>query len=420
MPRLLAPGPGLDPNLAKRLDWGDEAAPAVILANPEWVKRHPAAAEAAQRLLPNLPGHLFVATSGTSRSGSTQPRWVALSRQALLTSAHAVNRHLMAGANEVWAHALPLFHVGGLGILARARLSGAAVEEVTAGRWDPVVFHQRAHACHATFSALVPTQVHDLVAAGLSCPPALRAVVVGGGRLEPSLCEQAWALGWPCLPSYGLTETASQVATASPDCLRGDTCPSALPLLEHAEARVDDEGAVWIRAASLLTCYVEIEGNAATAWDPRDRGGWFRTGDLGALHPDGLEIRGREADTVKVLGELVWLPRVEESAARWAAQEPALAGVRVDLAVAALPHPRLGHELVLALAVDPETRPLRPPEPGVLLASLQRFEAAATLPYARIRRVATVSAIPRTALGKCRRPLLASLLAGPATPAGGS
>lgn len=416
MPRLLAPGPGLDPSLARDFDWGDDGGPALILANPEWVRRHPDAAEAAQRLLPDLPGHFFVATSGTSRGGDAQPRWVALSRRAVLASAAAVNRHLHAGSNEVWAHALPLFHVGGLGILARARLSHGAVEDATSGRWDPVVFRQRAHACGATLGALVPTQVHDLVSAGLSCPPALRAIVVGGGRLEPSLCERAWALGWPCLPSYGLTETASQVATARADRLDADRCPSALPLLDHVEARVDDDEIVWIRAASLLTCYVELDGTSVRRWDPRDPEGWFRTGDLGTLHAGMLEIRGREADTVKVLGELVWLPRVEEAAARWAAHDPMLAGLRRDLAVAAVPHPRLGHELVLALAIEPGAAPL--PSPAALLASLAAFESSSpALPYERVRRVALVNAIPRTALGKCRRALLAALLSPPASPA---
>ena len=414
MPRLLAPGPGLDRELAETLDWADPEAAPLILANPEWVRRHPAAAEAAQRLLPDLPGHFFVATSGTSRGEGVQPRWVALSRRAVLTSALAVNDHLGAGSNEVWAHALPLFHVGGLGILARARLSGAAVEDATAGRWDPIVFRARANDRGATLSALVPTQVHDLVAAGLFCPPTLRSIVVGGGRLEPSLWEQACGLGWPCLPSYGLTETASQVATAPLDCLVPARYPSALPLLAHAEARVDDEGVVSIRAASLLTCYVEIEGDSARAWDPKDADGWFRTGDLGTLHRRGLEIRGREADTVKVLGELVWLPRVEETAARWAAQEPMLAGFHVDSAVAALPHARLGHELVLAVA---HRGTGAPPAPDALLASLTRFEGDTVLPYQRVRRVTLVEAIPRTALGKCRRPLLTALLSGPASPA---
>jgi len=125
----------------------------------------------------------------------------------------------------------------------------------------------------------------------------------------------------------------------------------------------------------------------------------------------GLEVRGRGADTVKVLGELVWLPRVEAEAARWLAQEPMLRGMRVDLAVAAVPHPRLGHELVLA--VSPAAGGSELPSTDLLLASLRRFQAAA-LPVERVRRLEVVETIPRTALGKCRRELLASRLSRPA------
>ena len=415
MPDLLAPGPGLDPALAEAFDWEDDGAPPLILANPEWVNRQPAAADEARRLLPDLPGHVFVATSGTSRGPAPQPRWVALSRRALRASAAAVNLHLRAEGRDVWAGALPLFHVGGLGILARARLSGSRVEDSAGGSWDAGRFHRRLSSDGATVTALVPTQVHDLVAARLSPPPSLRALVVGGGRLEPALYREARALGWPCLPSYGLTETASQVATAPLESLAGSEYPAVLPLLAHAEARVNEGGLVSIRATSLLTCYVEIEDGRARAWDPRGPNGWFETEDLGAAHAGGLEVHGRGSDTVKVLGELVRLPRVEERAARWAAQEPMLAAIGVDLAVAAVPHPRLGHELVLALASGPGSADAL--ALGTLLESIRKYEAAAALPVERIQRVAIVPAIPRTALGKCQRAALAALLS-PAAPPG--
>jgi len=411
VPELLAPGPGLDTRLLERFDWDRDGAP-LVLANPEWVKRYPAAAEEARRLLPDLPGHVFVATSGTSRGVGAGLRWVALSRRALLASAEAVNRHLGARPGDTWAHALPLFHVGGLGILVRAWLSGARVEDAAGGDWDPGRFHRRARASGATLTALVPAQLHDLVSAGLRAPASLRAAVIGGGRLDPELHLSARALGWPCLASYGLTETASQIATAPLASLEHSSCPRALPLLAHAEARVEDEGLISVRASSLLSCYVEIEDGQARRWDPRGADGWFTTEDLGAMHARGLEVRGRRTETVKVLGELVWLPRVEASAARWAAREPALARRRVDLAVAALPHARLGHELVLAIALDPGPQP----PVAALAESLRRFEEDTALPFERVRRVAAVESIPRTPLGKCRRALLASLLVGPEGP----
>ena len=179
--------------------------------------------------MPRLEAHVWVATSGTSSDAPGRVRWVALSKQAFLASAGAVNAHLAATASDVWAHALPLFHVGGLGILARAHLSGARVVAAVRGRWEPSAFRDAAEGAGATLAALVPSQVHDLVQARLDSPSSLRAVVVGGARLEPSLYRAARERGWPCLPSYGLTETCSQVATASLESLSARDCPASVP-----------------------------------------------------------------------------------------------------------------------------------------------------------------------------------------------
>ena len=71
----------------------------------------------------DLPGHLWLSTSGTTGV----LKLTALSKRAVLASGAAVNRRLQAGAHDVWLCVLPAFHVGGLGIHARAFLSGARV-----------------------------------------------------------------------------------------------------------------------------------------------------------------------------------------------------------------------------------------------------------------------------------------------------
>jgi o-succinylbenzoate---CoA ligase len=152
-----------------------------------------------ESLVVDLPGHVWLATSGTTGA----LKLTALSKRALLASAAAVNRHLQSDDRDVWLCVLPTFHVGGLGIYARAFLSGARV--VTSG-WEDV-----------TLASLVPAQVTDLVRDRVEAPPSLRAVVVGGGALSEELYAAARALGWPLLPSYGMTECCSQVATATPE-----------------------------------------------------------------------------------------------------------------------------------------------------------------------------------------------------------
>ena len=314
-----------------------------------------------------------------------------------------MNRHLDAGASDVWAHALPTFHVGGLGILARGWLSGARVVPSVTGKWNAARFHEVVGRERATLSALVPSQVHDLVAAGLASPPSMRAVVVGGARMDASLYAQARALGWPCLPSYGLTETCSQVATASLSSLSAPGCPIVLPVLGHAEIRAGDEQRLAVRAESLLTCCAELDDRGARAWDPK-QDGWFPTEDAGRVGADGVEVFGRLSESVKVLGEFVSLPHVEEQARRWAAAEGLSVLPGFDLAVAAPPHDRLGHEIVLAVACR---APLDAARRSAIEASLEADGRDRLLSFEQVRRVAWVDEIPRTPLGKCRRALLA-------------
>jgi O-succinylbenzoic acid--CoA ligase len=386
---------------APPVDW--ESRDTVVLANPEWIDRQADGPADIGRLLPALDAHVWVATSGTSGDAPGRIRFVALSKEAFLASAGAVNVHLGATAADVWAHALPVFHVGGLGILARARLSGAQVLPAVSDRWNPAEFHDVVARSGATLAALVPPQVHDLVAARLTSPPSLRAVVVGGARLAPALYEAARGLGWPCLPSYGLTESCSQVATAALPSLDRSDYPAALPVLAHAEIRAAADGRLSIRSASLLTCCAEGGGGTVRVWDPK-RDGWLETDDAGRVSAGGVEVFGRLSDTVKVLGENVALPRVEEQVWRWANQEGLRELRGFDFAVVAVPHARRGHELVAALVAGPD---VDEPRRGALASSLAAFCRDALLPFERVRRVAWVQEIPRTPLGKCRRALLA-------------
>lgn len=321
---------------------------------------------------PDLPGHTWLATSG---SGGTL-KIVALSRDALAASAAAVNAHLAAISRDVWLNPLPLFHVGGLGIVVRAELAGSSW--VSCPRWDPEVFVHMAAESRATLSSLVPTQVFDLVARNIPAPGHLRAVVVGGGALDHGLFLRACALGWPLLPSYGLTETASQVATTAP----GQTDSDALPLLPHVEARVGDSGVLSLRGPSLLTGWMVFHEDQPPRWeDPKD-GGWLTTGDRAVLEGRYLRVLGRMDDLVKIRGELVDLATLER------ALQVRIGPDRVCLRV--LPDERNGHSLHVVAADAPAADAAR--------AALDIFP-----PFARPQSV-EIAPIQRTALGKIIRP----------------
>jgi len=319
-----------------------------------------------------LPAHVLIASSGSTGA----PRLVALSKAAILASAAAVNRHLDATGSDVWCSVLPQFHVGGLGIHARAAITGA---RVTSALWDAESFTRLCAAERVTLSALVPAQVVDLVRAGLIPPPSLRAVVVGGGALSDEAYKRARSLGWPVLPSYGMTECCSQVATAT------HTSPD-LVILDHLQVRSVEDGRLAISGASLLTGYVDPEGGLI---DPK-REGWFVSSDLGLVEGRKMRVFGRVDDLVKIGGELVSVARLERL----------LESVQndADAALVVVEDARLGSAIHLATsATDPER-------------IVEAFNARAH-PFERIRRVHRVEAIPRGSLGKVRREELKRVVA---------
>ena len=144
-----------------------------------------------------IGGMVVFQTSGTSGD----PSYVCHSRSGLLASANAVNAHIRSLADDVWVCVLPTFHVGGLGVYARGYCSKSKVYAMGSA-WDPHRFRECCVQNGATLSSLVPTQVFDLVRAGIPSPPSLRAVLVGGGLLDEKLEAQARALRWPVLRAY--------------------------------------------------------------------------------------------------------------------------------------------------------------------------------------------------------------------------
>ncbi|NIP97054.1 MAG: o-succinylbenzoate--CoA ligase, partial [Akkermansiaceae bacterium] len=95
-----------------------------------------------------------------------------------------------------------------------------------------------------------------LVACNLGSPASLRAVLVGGACLEEQKGREARHLGWPVLQTYGMTEAASQVATAPLSALNCDFEAAPLPVLPIWEHRVGEDGCLQLRGEALFDSYV--------------------------------------------------------------------------------------------------------------------------------------------------------------------
>lgn len=320
-------------------------------------------------------GLLFFQTSGSTG----QPRWIGLSRAALLLSAAVVNRHLEVDERTCWGLALPLNHVGGFGVVARA-FEAASRLACFREKWEPGRFTCWLEAERVSHVSLVPTQVHDLVRVGLRSPSWLKVVVVGGGGLGEEVGRAARKLGWPVLASYGMTEAGSQIATQSLELLEEPYICGPLEVLPHWEVRVEAGGCIAIRGEALFHGeFIQV----GREWRFSKRvGDWYVTKDLGSLDDAGLLPSGRADALVKVLGELVDPIAIE--------RELGLP----EVSVIALPDPRKENHLI-AVYEDPAI--------GKRVEDSVTAYNGSAVGFRRIDRVVRVEAIPRGDLGKVRR-----------------
>jgi O-succinylbenzoic acid--CoA ligase len=338
---------------------------------------------------------LFFQTSGSEGS----PKWVGLGREAFLASARAVNAHLEATSRDRWLIALPLHHVGGFSIFARSFESGASLVEWRQ-KWDATRFAERCAEEKITLTSLVPAQVFDLVQAKLGAPPSLRAMVVGGGSLEQDLGACAHALGWRLLQSYGMTETASQIATEPLDHLYQGFDADRLEVLAGFDLDLDADGRLTVRGEALASGYA-IKRNAAWHWDAMDRKLGLVTRDRVELWSHGarqfLRFIGRDADFVKVLGELVNIPALQKRLDRLA--EELIPAAPNPVLVWPVPDERRGTALVLAGEASAE-----------ILEQLREQFNFGVQGFERLLRSRRIHPLPRTALGKIDRPALNEIL----------
>lgn len=223
------------------------------------------------------PGALAVFTSGSTGA----PKAALLPWGAMLASAEGVASRLGFREGDRWLLDLPVAHVGGLGVVVRCALVGAAVAVPERG-WSVA---ESVEALRPTHLSFVATQLRRLLEGG-GDHSSLRAVLLGGSAIPADLLRRAIDAGLPIATSYGLTEMASTV-TASASGADLGTSGRVLP---GREVRVE-EGEIQVRGATRFAGYLTPSGLAT----PFDADGWFATGDLGRLDSEGrLVVEGRE------------------------------------------------------------------------------------------------------------------------------
>jgi o-succinylbenzoate---CoA ligase len=318
---------------------------------------------------------LIVATSGSEG----EPHGVMLSDANLDAAAAAANQHLPLNACDLWLACLPLYHIGGQAILWRCARAGAGVLLHDGFHAEAVAADLRRYP--VTHISLVPAMLARLLEIGVAPPASLRHVMIGGAALSQSLYDKATAAGWPLNPSYGMSETAAQIATWTPADGPWHEGLVGRPLGNNEFALTAD-GRIRIRGPQVMAGYLDGDGI--------DADGWLTTGDLGKIDAKGrLTVTGRADDMLISGGRNVHPLEVESCLA-------ACPGIR-DVAVTGLPDKVWG-DLIVALVVGEATAQgiadwCRPRLPGA----------------AQPRRVVHLANLPRNATGKLERSRLRQL-----------
>ncbi len=337
-------------------------------------------------LFERAPLHLdgvqaVVFTSGTSGT----PKGAQITYRNWHAGALASAERLGSSAQDRWLCPLPFHHVGGLSILFRSALYGSAVVLPSDNSLEALV--RSLHAAQATLVSLVPTQLHRILENNISLPPSLRLILVGGAAASPQLVKASLERKLPLAVTYGMTETASQVATMPPDGVRRKPGSVGKPLAgttvrivneQGAEVPAGEYGEIVVSGATVMKGYL---GQPKT-------GGTLHTGDIGYFDSDGdLWLVQRRSDLIVSGGENVY-PSEVENVLR---QHPAVA----EACVVGVEDAEWGQRVAAMVALRKEMT--------LTEAELVAFARERLAGYKLPRRVLFVAELPLTASGKIYR-----------------
>lgn len=337
-------------------------------------------------------------TSGTSG----EPKGVRLTRRNLVASATASAHRLGVDQGDRWLVCLPTYHMGGLAPLVRSTLYGTTT--VVQREFDAEGTARVLDEYDITAVSLVPTMLSRLLDAGWTPTDSLRFVLLGGAPASRELIERCERRGVPACPTYGMTETASQVATATPaeareypdtvgNPLRGTT----VTVLGNDGSPVEPGGTgeLVVSGPTVSPGYLD-EAQTAAAYDESG----FHTGDLGYADADGrLWVVGRVDDAIVTGGENVHPARVVDALR-------AADGI-AEAAVVGLPDQEWGERVAaLVVPVDAAAETVRLTPEAVREAVRDRLAA-----FAVPKTVGFADELPRTHSGTVDREAVRDRLA---------
>jgi len=355
-----------------------------------------------------LPDEESALLSINYTSGTTgQPKGVMTTHRGAYLHSLGVVAEAGLSPRSAYLWTLPMFHCNGWAYTWAVTAMGA--KHVCLPQVDPPRVWALLHEEGVTHLCTAPTVLLMLVGAeeATPCDEPVH-VFVGGSPPAPALLARAAQLNMAVTHLYGLTETYGPIAVCAWNPDWDDRPPAEKERLRARQGvatvvserlRVVDEdmrdaprdgttlGEVVVRGNNVLLGYYRDPDATRRAF----QGGWFHTGDLAVMHPDGyVELRDRLKDIVISGGENVSTIEVEQALTA----HPAVA----EVAVIGAPDERWG-EVPVAFVVARDRERLDQDElRGFARKRLARFKVP--------KRIEVVEELPKTATGKIQKFLL--------------
>lgn len=330
-------------------------------------------------------------------SGTTaEPKGIRHTDQSVMASANAVMHGLATGPADVFPMAIPMAHIGGVGMLTAALMSGMRV--VVFDTWDPASTPQRMAAHRPTIlGSAVPFFLAYIAAqqrhGGEPLFPALRTGVAGGAPLPPEVnrsVREALGIRGIC-NSWGLTEFPIVTSPTPDDPIEvldstvgrpGEGVSVRAVDADGDEVPAGTEGELRVKGPQCFRGYVDATLDAAAF----DADGWLRTGDLGMVDADGrVRVTGRLKDVIIRNAENISALEVEDVLLR-------CPGV-TDVAVIGVPDPKTVERVCAVVVVAGGAT-------VTLDDVIAHCRGEGTTPYKIPERLEVVDVIPRNAMGK--------------------
>jgi 3-(methylthio)propionyl---CoA ligase len=319
---------------------------------------------------------------------------------------------------------VPMFHACAWSVPYVAALNGAKLV-LPGPRLDGASLYELFEAEGVTMSLGVPTvwlgfEAH-LAATGLSCST-LQRVLSGGAAVPPSLIEAFDRRGIVVTQGWGMTEMSPLGTTAVLKAKHTELDGAARLAIRATAGRpvfgvemkiIGDDGKelphdgeavgeLLVRGPWIISAYFEDDEATAAAVEPD---GWFHTGDVAAIDPDGfVRLTDRRKDIIKSGGE--WISSIEIENAVMAHDDVG------EAAAIAIPHQKWGERPLLIVTPRPGMPAGRRPEKAALIAFLGERFPRWMLPDD----VVVVDELPHTATGKVMKTRLREVYGSHAPP----